>query len=345
MFRNPAGLGFSLHSAIRYDAIQRKVEHCSKRQLGPRFELLLLLMVLLAGTSGASVRALQKPKNAPGRGWQRRLDAREFFLPDGGRPFESNMGTLVACLLAAAAFGSARAVMINSPKGRGPQAKRRPLPYVRTPFSSFWRAHEDERKHLSRELHDSVGQTLTAVGLQLRALRSNSLPPDQLRAGLDETCRLNAEALRLVRDLAMGLRPALLDDVSLIAALEWQARQFSRHTGVPASLEAAGDLDDLPEAQRTCIYRCVQEALNNCAKHAQAKSVRVVVCVSDEWMSVTIEDDGIGFDHEHIPHTGLGLLGMRERVTEVNGKLSIASGQRGGTAVTLEIPVRKGVLA
>ncbi len=345
MFRKPAGLGFSLHTAIGYDTIRRKLEHCSKRPLAPRFELLLLLVCLLAGTSGASVRVLQTKKNAPTRGWQRGLDARELLLPDGGRPLESNMGALLACLLAAAAFGSARVVMIGSPKGRGPQAKRRPLPYVRTPFSRFWRAQEDERKELSRELHDSVGQTLTAVGLQLRALRSNSLPPEQLRAGLDETCRLNAEALRLVRDLAMGLRPALLDDVSLIAALEWQARQFSRHTGVPASLESAGDLQDLPEAQRTCIYRCVQEALNNCAKHAQAKSVRIVVCVSDGSMSVTIEDDGIGFDHGNIPHTGLGLLGMRERVTEVNGKLSIVSGQRGGTAVTLEIPVRRGVPA
>ena len=345
MFRKPAGLGFSLHRSVRHKAVRSKINYGSERPFGLQVELMLLPLILLAGICGASENAFRAAHSAPAPEAQAHSDSGEFFLAPDARRWEGNTSLLVACLLAAAAIGSARVVLINSRKWRRQQTKRPGLPYVRTPFSSFWRAQEDERKHLSRELHDSVGQTLTAVGLQLNSLRSTSLPPDQMRMRLDETCRLNAEALRLVRDLAMGLRPALLDDVSLVTALEWQARQFSRQTGVPASVEPRGSLQDLPEAHRTCIYRCVQEALTNCAKHAQAKSVRIVVCASDGSVSVTIEDDGIGFDYEETPGAGLGLLGMHERVSELNGKLSVVSGQRGGTTITLEIPVAGGVPA
>jgi len=223
-------------------------------------------------------------------------------------------------------------------------AKRRVLSVTREPSASFWGVHEDERKHLSRELHDSVGQLLTGVGLQLRALKSSSLPPQEMRNQLDEVCRMNAEALRQVRDLAMGLRPALLDDVSLVTALEWQVRQFSRQTGIEALLEANGEIEKLPEAHRTCIYRCVQEALTNCSKHAQAKNIRIVVRSSGGTVNVTIEDDGIGFDSGKSAR-GLGLLGMRERVAGVNGTLSVNSQAQRGTSVILDIPVPGGVLA
>ena len=143
----------------------------------------------------------------------------------------------------------------------------------------------------------------------------------------------------------MSLRPALLDDVSLIAALEWQARQLSRQAGIPFSLDASGNLEELPETHRTCIYRCVQEALTNCAKHSQATSIRITVYASAGSVNVTIEDDGIGFKLEKTSSKGLGLLGMRERVAEVNGKLSVVSRQHGGTALSLEIPVPGSVTA
>jgi signal transduction histidine kinase len=235
-------------------------------------------------------------------------------------------------------------LLARAPREWQDKTKRHVLFLRRDPSPRFWRAQEDERKQLSRELHDSVGQALTAVGLQLRALRSTSLPLDEMRMRLDETCRLNAEALRQIRDLAMGLRPALLDDVSLVTALEWQARQFLRQSGILASVESSGVMEELPEAHRVCIYRCVQEALTNCAKHAHAKNIRIVICESAGVVKVTILDDGIGFDSSRSPQ-GLGLLGMRERVASVNGTLSVVSRDHSGTVLTLDIPVPQGVLA
>ncbi|MGC2193052.1 MAG: sensor histidine kinase, partial [Terriglobales bacterium] len=242
-------------------------------------------------------------------------------------------GVLIASLIAVAILGWVRR-MIDHAQGRQlEKTKRRVLSVRMEPSASFWRAQEDERKHLSRELHDSVGQLLTGVGLQLRALRSASLPPEEMRNQLEEACRLNAEALRQVRDLAMGLRPALLDDVSLVTALEWQARQFSRQTGISASLQANGEIDRLPETHRTCIYRCVQEALTNCSKHARARNIRIALRASASTVNVIIEDDGIGFDVNKTAR-GLGLLGMRERVAGVNGILSVASRTQSGTALS-----------
>src|SRR6185437_253121 len=100
------------------------------------------------------------------------------------------------------------------------------------------------------------------------------------RRRLEELKRLNADVMRALRDIAMGLRPTMPDDLGLEAAPQWQGREFSRHTGVPAQVGVEGNLDDLSDAQRTCIYRVVQEALTNCARHAQAKNVRVAVTAS-----------------------------------------------------------------
>lgn len=136
----------------------------------------------------------------------------------------------------------------------------------------------------------------------------------------------------------------MIDDVGLVVALEWQARQFSRQTEIPTSVESDGKLDELSEAHRICIYRCVQEALTNCAKHAHAKSIRIVICASGDGVNVTIEDDGIGMDRNTRSDGGLGLLGMRERVAELNGELRVASRECGGTAIILEIPLSGSVL-
>ena len=251
---------------------------------------------------------------------------------------------LIASALALLLLGAYRRVMEKADRSQEIAIKPRILSVTCQPVTDFWRGQEEERKQISRELHDSVGQLLTASGLQLRALRSNRLLPEEMRGDLEETCRLNAEALRQVRDLAMGLRPALLDDVNLVAALEWQIRQFARQTGISATVEARGKTDTLSEAHRICIYRCVQEALTNCAKHAHAHSVRVCISVSDIEANVLIEDDGIGLD-EGSRAAGLGVLGMRERVAGLRGTFSVAPRNHGGTALTLQIPVVGDVLA
>jgi signal transduction histidine kinase len=120
-------------------------------------------------------------------------------------------------------------------------------------------------------------------------------------------------------------------------ALEWQGREFSRHTGVPAEVEVDGDLENLSEAQRTSIYRVVQEALTNCARHAKAKHVNVLLHAQNGRTTVEIKDDGVGFN----PRTrsaGLGLLGIGERVEALDGKLAINSQPGKGTMIRIEIP-------
>jgi signal transduction histidine kinase len=323
MSRDNSGLRLLLHSPHSV----RTLGNDNRRYL--RFGVLLL--TVLAGIVGTSaVRA------ASG-------DA-VVFLQNQSEIVQNTTVVLIASAFALVVLGAYRRFLERGQQSGLVAPKLRVLSVTREPLADFWRVQEEERKQISRELHDSVGQLLTAAGLQLRALRSNRQLPVDMREDLEDTCRLNAEALRQVRDLAMGLRPALLDDVNLVAILEWQARQFFRQTGISAFVEAGGDTDSLSEDHRICIYRCVQEALTNCAKHARARNVRILVSVSGKEASVVIEDDGVGLKENGSPH-GLGLLGMRERVAGVRGTFSISSRNQGGTALTLHIPVAGDVLA
>ncbi len=200
-------------------------------------------------------------------------------------------------------------------------------------------AHEVERSALSRELHDEVGQMMTALGIQLGNLDTLRTSDEAaFRALLEDAKRLNTNAMRALRDLAMGLRPSMLDDLGLPAALEWQGREFSRHTGVPASVNVTGGLDDLNDAQRTCIYRVVQEALTNCARHANAKNVAVSVRTAKDDIVVIVMDDGIGFKPSGSNRGGIGLLGIKERVQALHGRLHISSAPRKGTTIQVQIP-------
>lgn len=204
-------------------------------------------------------------------------------------------------------------------------------------------AQETERKALSRELHDEVGQTMTALGIEIANLENvRNADPQRFRRHLDDAKQLNVTAMRTIRNLAMGLRPSMLDDLGLGPALEWQVREFSRHTGVPAAIQVEGVLENLSDSQRTCIYRVVQEALTNCARHAQAKNVHVLLHAEDGQTTVAVQDDGIGFDTRS-RKTGLGLLGINERVQELNGKVILNSQPGSGTMVRVEIP--NGVVA
>jgi signal transduction histidine kinase len=204
-------------------------------------------------------------------------------------------------------------------------------------------AQELERKALSRELHDEVGQMLTALGIELANLQSvRSSDQGLWRVQVDDAKRLNADAMRVIRDLAMGLRPSMLDDFGLAPALEWQGREFSRHTGVPALVTVDGPLDDLPEAHRTCIYRVVQEALTNCAKHARAKNITVSVHGRDASVEAVIADDGMGFNPRLLRAGGLGLLGIQERVQELDGAVRIDSQPGRGTVLRVQIPIKRG---
>ncbi len=208
---------------------------------------------------------------------------------------------------------------------------------------SLVRTQEEERRSLSRELHDAVGQMLSAMTMELGNLESSLNSPDKLRVRLDEARRLNADTIRGVRDLAMGLRPAMLDELGLGPALRWQGREFSRRSGVPVTVQIDGDLEGLPETHRTCIYRIVQEALTNCARHAQAKTIRISIYGRHDWVQLSIQDDGVGFDPRQASSRGLGLIGIQERVRELEGKVTVTSQPEKGTILEVEVPVASGV--
>src|SRR5690349_14313808 len=144
-------------------------------------------------------------------------------------------------------------------------------------------AQEEERKKLTRELHDHVGQMLTALRMEMgRADRARGHSDTQLAQAITEAKRLLDTILRSVRDLVMGLRPSMLDDFGLQPALEWHVRDFRRRFNIPVDLTVGGEIDTLPDPYRTAIYRIVQEALTNCARHAQAHRVEVVVRLEDD---------------------------------------------------------------
>jgi signal transduction histidine kinase len=189
-------------------------------------------------------------------------------------------------------------------------------------------------------LHDEVGQTLTALGIEIANLGNmRKLDSEAFQKRIEEAKELNSHVIAAIRDLAMGLRPSMLDDLGLEPALQWQGREFSRHTGVPSSVQVEGILDHLSEAQRTCIYRVVQEALTNCARHAQAQNVLVSICADGERVLVVVQDDGIGFDVRSRSRAGLGLLGIEERVQALDGSVRIDSRPNKGTTIRVELPV------
>ena len=198
---------------------------------------------------------------------------------------------------------------------------------------------EAERTNLSRELHDHVGQVLTALRMELGSI-------DRLRAGDNEQlARAVAEArglvdsmVRTVRDLALGLRPSMLDDFGLQPALEWHVRDFTRRYGLPVHLNVNGDLNRLPDHHRTCVYRVVQEALTNCVRHAAAGCIRITVTGHRDGLDVTVVDDGIGFDVER-RKSGLGLRGIEERVRELGGHVEIRSVKGAGTSLLIRLPL------
>jgi signal transduction histidine kinase len=181
---------------------------------------------------------------------------------------------------------------------------------------------------------------MTALGIELgnlEALRHRD--GDAFKKHMDDVKRLNADAMRAIRDLAMGLRPSMLDDLGLEAALQWQGREFSRHTGVPATVQVEGAPEYLTDAQQTCIYRVVQEALTNCARHARANNVLVSVRTQQDDIVVVVKDDGVGFNSVSSARGGLGLLGIRERVEALDGKVHIASQPHKGTTIEVQIPI------
>jgi signal transduction histidine kinase len=198
---------------------------------------------------------------------------------------------------------------------------------------------EAERRHIARELHDEVGQVLT--GLKLSLEMSANLPDEAVKASLDETQALVNELMAEVRDLSLDLRPAMLDDLGLLPALLWHFERYTAQTQVHVVFKQIGlERRFRPEIE-TAVYRMVQEALTNVARHAGASKATVRLWADDETMGVQIEDQGAGFDLEAALSTGAssGLAGMHERVALLGGQLTIETAPGTGTRLTAELPL------
>ena len=205
-------------------------------------------------------------------------------------------------------------------------------------------SQEQERKSLSRELHDEIGQLLTALRMELGHMeRARTSQGAEADPHLDQAKKLAESTLRTTRDIAMGLRPAMLDVLGLGPALEWQTREFSRRYNTPIRLEVDGDLRDVPEPHRTYLYRIVQEGLTNCARHAQANNIHVKLEDASGKLAVLVEDDGVGFDPHNGVAYGLGLLGITERVRELSGQVAIDSTPGKGTRISVVLPLQREV--
>ena len=155
------------------------------------------------------------------------------------------------------------------------------------------RAQENERRALARELHDEIGQSLSAILMETEGAECAD-PPANVRGHLDSIKGLAEKTVNQVRDLALLLRPSMLDDLGLAPALNWHARETSKRTGLNVVVTADDTIDSLPDEHRTCIYRLVQEAVNNAVRHANARTVEVSVRKEGHKVNVTVQDDGAG---------------------------------------------------
>jgi two-component system, NarL family, sensor histidine kinase UhpB len=199
-------------------------------------------------------------------------------------------------------------------------------------------AQEEERARVARDLHDEVNQSLTGLLLRLEALRSRA--PAELAVEIGETKALANQAMEELLTLARQLRPTVLDDLGLKAALAGNVSELDRRSSVNATFESTGTFQDLPADAQLVVYRVAQEALSNAAQHAGAAHIRVRLDRSNGAVELTVSDDGRGFTFDQASR-GLGLGGMRERALLVGGDLRIESRPRVGTRVRLHLPIEK----
>ncbi len=198
------------------------------------------------------------------------------------------------------------------------------------------RAQENERRALARELHDDLGQSLSAILMAAESAECSERP-GEVRDHLAYIKDLAEKTVNQVRDLALLLRPSMLDDLGLAPALNWHARETTKRTGLNVVVSADEAIDSLPDEHRTCIFRLVQEAVNNAVRHANARTVEVSVQKDRQRVNVTVQDDGAGFDTRFT--RGLGLLGMEERVRRLGGYLKVNSEPGRGTLLRAVLPL------
>lgn len=206
---------------------------------------------------------------------------------------------------------------------------------------------ENERRHISRELHDEIGQALTALKVNLQTLGMvHKL--EELGPHIQESISIVDRSIQQVRNLSLDLRPSLLDDLGIVAALRWYIDRQAQRAGFEAQFLASPPELRLSSDLETTCFRVVQEALTNVVRHAQAQRVRIELRKLPQALFLTVIDDGIGFDLGEVGQrtagdTSLGLLGMRERVQLVGGTIHISSHAEWGTEIQVVFPLEDGL--
>ena len=206
-------------------------------------------------------------------------------------------------------------------------------------------AQEEERKRVARELHDETSQILTSLLISL-AILDESITSQQARDRIAETRQLAHQTLHAIRDLCLDLRPSALDDLGLLPALHWYIKEYQQKCALEVDFQASGFKERLPAELETVLYRIVQEALTNAARHAQAQKVMVRLEESKHEIHAIVSDNGSGFDAEKVKKMpgagqehGWGLVGMHERASLLNGHLTITSRPEQGTTIDVSIPL------
>lgn len=214
-------------------------------------------------------------------------------------------------------------------------------------YRRLMEGQETERHHIARELHDEIGQSLTAVKMSLQAIQhlSEARGATEISAHLQESIAIVDHSLQRVRNLSLDLRPSLLDDLGLVAALRWYVDRQAQWAGITAEFIAEPEGLRLPNDLETVCFRVTQEALTNVVRHARAHHVHIALRKQDNEVSLTISDDGIGFDvhaaqKRAIRGSSLGLIGMQERVFLAGGEIEIVSKIAGGTSVRVRFPLQ-----
>ncbi|MFT3846831.1 MAG: PAS domain S-box protein [Lacibacter sp.] len=215
---------------------------------------------------------------------------------------------------------------------------------IRTLSSHLQNIREEERAYIAREIHDELGQQLTVLKLDLSWLQRkiSNVTEEAVTLRIDEMLKLLNETVNSVRRISSSLRPSLLDDIGLVAAVEWQLQEFEKRTGVNTYFVSNETSYEMPSVTATGLFRIIQESLTNITRHARATEVNISLFINDQVISLNISDNGIGFDPENnINNKTFGVLGMQERTLAMGGVFKIRSVKGKGTTVEVEVPVEK----
>jgi signal transduction histidine kinase len=200
-------------------------------------------------------------------------------------------------------------------------------------------AQEDERKRISRELHDATGQQLMVIRLYLGMLENSAGNVVELRSKISETVTVVDQTIEGIRRIIAKLSPLMLEELGLIAAIRKEAKDFTKRTGIRTRVAISDSVGRLSNQTETAVYRVVQEALHNVEKHSKAATVTVQMARQDSTISLVIQDDGVGITQAPVAGRNFGLAGMQERVAMLGGSAKVASAKSKGTRIEVKVPV------